>query len=74
MRVPKATTPLFAEYKAMCDLLLTVRHIDIYQMTIEEFVKLLMYKSHGFMSPERARRIYFDLMEEAGLEPLYDRI
>ena len=71
MRIPKAVTPLFAEYKTMSEILHLIRHADIYQITMEEFVKLAMHVSHGFMNPNRAKQIYLDLMEEAGLPPLY---
>lgn len=72
MRTPRAVTPLFAEYKTMSEILHLVRHADVYQMTMEEFVKLAMHVSHGVMNPQRAKQIYIDLMSEAGLEPLYN--
>lgn len=44
----------------------------IYDMTEEEFVKVVMTKARGSMNVFRVMEIYHALMEEAGLMPLYE--
>lgn len=71
MRVPRAVLPLKNEY-------IVIGHIfseyqdKIYEMTEEEFTKVVMTKGRGCMNVFRVMEIYHALMEEAGLMPLYE--
>lgn len=65
MDIPNSVRPLYIEY-------MTVGHIlryekSVYDMTEREFINCCMFYSHGSMSPNQASKIYWLLMEEAGL-------
>ena len=73
MRAPRAVSSLVFEYIAVGELL----NDHYYQMceswTVEKFVGEVMKRAKGHMHPNRARKIYYDLMEEAGLPPLEEK-
>lgn len=71
MRTPRAVLPLNAEYIVIGQLLAYFKNL-IYEMTEEQFTKIAMTKSRGAMNPVRVGQIYRELMEEAGLQPLYE--
>ena len=71
MRVPRAVLPLKYEY-IIVGQVLSEHKDEIYEMTEEEFVKVVMYKARGSMNVFRVMEIYHALMEEAGLMPLYE--
>lgn len=71
-RVPRAVRPLYSEYKVMAEML-RIFNDDYYHLTIEGFTGVMMKLSGGHMNPERVRQIYFNLMEDAGLKPLYEK-
>jgi len=70
MRTPRAVRPIEFEYIIVGSVL---GHHHIYDMTEQQFIKLIMKKSRGHMNPNKAKEIYHVLMNEAGLEPLYDQ-
>ena len=65
MNTPSGYRPLHNEYLAVGHILRYEK--SVYDMTITEFVNCCMFYSHGAMSPNRASKIYWLLMEEAGL-------
>lgn len=72
-RIPRAVTPLFHEYMAVAHILYVFGDL-FYNMTEREFTACIMEKTNGFFNPARAKVIYRELMDEAGLEPLYDEV
>lgn len=71
MRAPRAVTPLRNEYIVVGQIL-TENKDNIYEMTEEEFTKVVMRKGRGAMNVFKVMEIYHRLMEEAGLMPLYE--
>lgn len=63
---PLAYRPLHNEYLTVGKILRWYAN-DFYKIGIEQFVKDCVYESNGAMSPNQASKIYWLLMEEAGL-------
>lgn len=72
MRAPRTVRPLYAEYKVMGEVL-RIFNNDYYHLTVERFTSVVMKLSGGQINPEKVRQIYFNLMEDAGLKPLYEK-
>lgn len=72
MRTPRAVRPIQHEYVTIGEVLTALKY-DLYEnITLENFTMLCMLASRGSMNPNRAKDIYYTLMNEAGLEPLYE--
>lgn len=69
IRMPRAMRPLKTEYMAVAKLLEDDLYLD---MTEGEFVATFIKETGGSGSVERAKKIYANLMEDAGLEKLND--
>lgn len=67
MRAPRLVRPIEYEYFIIGSILMT---FDIWDMTEEEFVAIVMRTSNGRFNPNRAKELYHIFMEEAGLPPL----
>jgi len=68
-RMPRAERPLRNLYLAVAD---TVRDDAYLNMTNKKFVAHVMEKSGGFANPDEVMLIYYQLMKDAGMEPLID--
>ena len=66
-RVPRAFCPKHDEYIVVA---LVLQEDYFYNLTQETFVANCMKYSNGRMHPERAKQIYKELMDEAGLPVL----
>jgi len=68
-RIPTASRPLRNLYLAVAD---AVRDDAYLSMTNKKFVSEVIKKAGGFANPDDVMSIYYQLMKDAGLEPLKD--
>lgn len=62
---PRAYRPLWNEYWVVGYILRYEK--SVYSITEDEFVNICWFHSHGSMNPNRAKEIYKQLIDEAGL-------
>ena len=67
MRTPRAVTPLANEYEVIGNMIRL--KMNIYEMTDAAFVRVVMQMSNGHFNPDRAKKIYNNLMQDAALPP-----
>jgi hypothetical protein len=69
-RTPRLVTPLRYEYLMVGKV---IQDNNIFSMTEQEFIGACMKVSGGQLNPNRVKELYHIFMEDAGLEPLYDK-
>lgn len=70
MRTPRAVRPIQYEYVTIGEVLSALKY-ELYDTSLDDFIRICMLQSKGHMNPDRAKEIYHTLMNEAGLEPIY---